>query len=134
MHIPSGGNPLPARCSCASPVSGQEFAKFGLILGPGFLGPGLLSPGLLGPGLGPLWLLSPGLLSPGFLRPGLLLRHKVPGHRRLRLLRRAIRGNAAPAAAAIAARVATGAAPPVVETVQAAVDAVVAVPSRRTLK
>ena len=92
------------------------------------MGSGLLSPGLLGPGLllRPLRLLSPGLLRPGFLCPGLLLWHKIPGH--WRLLRCAIRGNATPT---IATRVAT---PPVVEAVQAAVDAVVAVPPRRTLK
>ena len=122
MDIPSGGNPLPARCSCASPVGGQEFAKFGLILGPGFLGPGLLSPGLLGPGgLWPLRLLSPGLLRPGLLCSGLLLWDKFLGHRRL--LWRAVRGKV-PTTAAIASRVATAVPPPIVETPQTAVDAI----------
>ena len=117
MDIPSGGNPLPARCSCASPVGGQEFAKFGLILGPGLLSPGLLGPG----GLWPLRLLSPGLLRPGLLCSGLLLWDKFPGHRRL--LWRAVRGKV-PTTAAIAPRVATAVPPPIVEAPQTAVDAI----------
>lgn len=116
---------------CAPPVGGQGSAKVGPIclwlLGPWLLGPGFLSPGLLSSGL---WLLRPGPLRPGFLRPRLLFWHKVPGHRRL--LRCAIRWDAAPVP--VASRVAPCAAPPVVETgLQAAVDAVVT-SSCRTLK